>query len=451
MSYLFNSKFNDQNRNKKYEYKNIFTMENKLKPRKNLLYVRKIKDSEKSLGDIGKQIYDSFNDPSQYFIPGSPIHVGKNIEIKTFESMPKRRLTRKMTKDKPKKKNSTRNDLSSNEKSYITTKTNLNKQQSQNSNLISNNFEIIDNNILKNIFESFRRDTPIKQKRNNLYSNINPINLYEKKHLPVDLSRSLDYQNKILNVKNDTDKDVKKMAHFISKKINKSEKDLMINNVDLYKYKKEVLKEIGNGSGKSFEDNYGKYIWNIGLRRPESFKGVRKLYVNVNNDYNPFWKVIVEKSPNYKELSIRPDFDLNNKEFVKFTNNKGIQNNIGKVKNLKNLDTLSIKGKNLFDVEYNREMSSKGRKILHKVFVENGKIISDQDINSVFGDATLYKNYDNKKTYEGNEETFKYNDVNRSLHKNKDGSSVVLTSPNADFCEKSIKSISRTRSNILNN
>ena len=38
-------------------------------------------------------------------------------------------------------------------------------------------------------------------------------------------------------------------------------------------------------------------------------------------------------------------------------------------------------------------MISKRIKILHKVFIENGKEILDTDINEVFGPETIYKNY----------------------------------------------------------
>ena len=40
-------------------------------------------------------------------------------------------------------------------------------------------------------------------------------------------------------------------------------------------------------------------------------------------------------------------------------------------------------------------MSSKRKKILHKAFVENGKIVLNTDINNVFGKETFYKDYNN--------------------------------------------------------
>ena len=195
MESLFNNKFNDQSRNKRLEYNNIFTMENKPKPCNRFLYVRRLRDPEKSSGNIGKQIYDSFNDPSQYFI--TPVQVGRNIEIKNFDSIPKRRLTRKNDSAKI-KKSSTRNDLSANDKSNITIKTNLNKQQLQNNNFQSNNYELIDNIALKNIFDSFRKDISSKQNNKNLYddNNSKSFNQNIQQNLPIVVTRSLNYQNK---------------------------------------------------------------------------------------------------------------------------------------------------------------------------------------------------------------------------------------------------------------
>ena len=46
-----------------------------------------------------------------------------------------------------------------------------------------------------------------------------------------------------------------------------------------------------------------------------------------------------------------------------------------------NFKGLLIEGKNLFNLEYKREIiDSKRKKILHKFFVENGKAISFSDI-----------------------------------------------------------------------
>ena len=72
---------------------------------------------------------------------------------------------------------------------------------------------------------------------------------------------------------------------------------------------------------------------------------------------------------------------------------------------------MSIKGKKLLDVEYEREMNSDSKKILHKVFVDNGEIISRNEVNRVYGDKTFYKNYGLK--------TGRYYFLTERLHKSK--------------------------------
>ena len=107
--------------------------------------------------------------------------------------------------------------------------------------------------------------------------------------------------------------------------------------------------------------------------------------------------VLIQRYPNQKELSVKPGYNLNQKEFLRFSEDMNNKNkNKENVNSIKNLDDLNVVGSNLFDVEYKREMSTKGRKILHKAFVENGKAVLNQDINNVFGEKTLYKNYENK-------------------------------------------------------
>ena len=78
-----------------------------------------------------------------------------------------------------------------------------------------------------------------------------------------------------------------------------------------------------------------------------------------------------------KELSVKPGYNLNQKEFLKFSKDIKLGNlsNDNNVKVIKNLDDLNVVGNNLLELEYKREMSTKGRKILHKAFIENGKAI----------------------------------------------------------------------------
>ena len=149
----------------------------------------------------------------------------------------------------------------------------------------------------------------------------------------------------------------------------------------------------------------------MSLRKPNDFKGIKKLFINVSNELNPFFFFFVDRSPNYKELAVKPGYNLKQKEFIKFAKNENIQKNIEYLNNVKNLDDISVNGSNLLDLEYKREMSIKGKKILHKFFVENGKTILEQDINKVFGEETFYKNYKNRNKY-----NYSLSEINIGVH-----------------------------------
>ena len=57
------------------------------------------------------------------------------------------------------------------------------------------------------------------------------------------------------------------------------------------------------------------------------------------------------------------------------------------------MDEIKIEGDDLFSVEYNREMGSQKKKILHKAIIDSGRIILNTEINNVFPKKTFYKNY----------------------------------------------------------
>ena len=142
----------------------------------------------------------------------------------------------------------------------------------------------------------------------------------------------------------------------------------------------------------------------MSLRRPKHFRGTNKSFVPISEDkYFPFWSLIIEKSPKIKDLSIKPDYTLSKgeiHEYQKQTNNLRRINIEDTNKNpyfqtVENLDKLIVKGQNLFNLEYKREiLDNKNKKIWHKVFMENGKATSLADVNKIYGNETFYKDYD---------------------------------------------------------
>ena len=258
--------------------------------------------------------------------------------------------------------------------------------------LDTDKFEVIDNKRLDSIFNSFRERIN-SQKSNSSYKYNNYNNLPENISLQLN-----DQQKKILDQRN-KNKQNRYILNYISKKTHTNEKDLLMNKVDNYLYKKEIINKIENNN--SFDETKDRFIWTTSLRNSDKLKGVRRTLVNMNTDKNPFWGILVEKSPNYQLTSLRPGIDLKTKNLANFVEKAKASSEVNKnnINSIKNLDDINIKGEDLFNLEYNREMSSKKKKILHKAFVENGKIVLNNDINKVFGKETFDKNYDNNDSY----------------------------------------------------
>ena len=389
-----------------------------------ILSVRKMNRAEKNNKDISKEIDEYFFSPEKYFQKNSPVTVGKKIYLMDMND-PRLRRGKKLKTEKKIAKNLFNNlanynnamTLSKNDNTLLNGSSmyNLKGKENQNHLDMSSKFEIIDNNRLKMIFNSYKiKDNKAnsindksesslseiyrnqKTENNIKYKNkyINPSSSMDD--VPKDIKQSLNLQNRKLNLQKLSEKNRIWMSRYLSKKIKKPQNNLLLNRIDSYRFKREVINEIENN--KPIEEHYGKYKWNISLRRPDNFQGVRDSYINLKGDgFIPFWSVVIERSPKQKELCIKPKYTLTNNEineFRKQTNRVNSGNKNQYFKTVENLEDLSIEGKNLYNLEYKREIiDSNKKKILHKVFVENGKAISSLDINNLYGNDTFYKDY----------------------------------------------------------
>ena len=241
-------------------------------------------------------------------------------------------------------------------------------------------FEFIDNKKLNNIFNIYKERIKTSRKNNSDDKYI--------RNLPFNISLPLNNQEKNLINQKYFNRQKDYLMNYLSKKIQENKESLLMNNIDNFLYKKEMIRKIENEN--QFNEISDRYKWTTSLRNPDKIKDIRKTLVNINSDKNPFWAFLIEKSPNMKQTSIRPGINLNNKNLQKFIK---LTKSFGQSDELNNLEEIKIKGKNLFNIEFNREMSSKRKKILHKAFIENGKVILNTDINKMFGKETFYKNY----------------------------------------------------------
>ena len=399
-----------------------------------LLMVRKINLNDKNTKEISQEIDDYFGSPDKYFKKNSPVTVGKKIII--FD-MDDNRL-RRAKKLKTEKKNGINlfNHLTNlaaslknkNDNGLLNNIIGINRNKAD----FKTKFELINNEKLKLLFDSYKNNSQNNHLDNSidksqslisdtlLYnSNIEPkytfndkneIKKYNKKlkdEIPTDIKNGLNIQSKKLFLLKSSELKNNKISKYLSKKINKPLNNLLLNRIDSFRFKKEMIKEIE--FNKLDDNELGKFKWNMSLRRPEHFRGIRKTYVNLKDDkYTPFWSLIIEKSPRQKNLCLKPGYVLSEGEINEFKkqnnyiNKKNCRNdedeNIEKqnqyFQTLENLDDIIIKGKNLFNLEYKREiLDSKNNKILHKVFMENGKTISLADVNKIYKNDIFYKDY----------------------------------------------------------
>ena len=358
------------------------------------LFIRRINEEEKYKNYIQTEIDEYFNSPDKYFEKNSPISVNKIFNLKDINIFNKPQV-RHITNKKSNKNFPNFSNLSPKKKTQTNVSSIIGTQHPgtiNTTNIIEQlpKYEIIDNEKLKYIFESFNDKENKKS-----FIKENHLNL-KIKNFPLDLSKSLSVQKRRLKTSRNEVKNNRRMSGFLSQRSKKSEKDLLINSHDSYLYKRELINNIHN---KEFSEIYPRYYWKMNLRRDKNEKR-KDMYVNIKNNYDPFWSVVIDNTQNKKEVKFKTGLDLYSKELKDFKKNKYlIENYSRKISNLERLGNLKIEGKNLYDVEYNREMSSKRRKILHRVFVENGKEVMDTDINYVFGEETLYKNYPKEIKY----------------------------------------------------
>ena len=370
------------------------------------LIVRKFNSQDTSKNAIKSEISDYFNSPDKFFDMNSRIFLNKKIYLKKIIPLENMHREKTLLKESIKStKNNSKFSSSLKEKHLSTL--NMNNKDNQST---KKNFEVIDNEKLKNIFNSYQNKNNSLNNKNPLYNPLNNISrnksnsskknknksiLKEENLVPVQISSNLGVQSRRLCRKKKLDLQSRKISKYLSRKLHKNESDLLFNGIHLYRFKKEILEE------EEDKDNPNKitkqsclFKWISSLRRSKNFYGKRESYINVSSETNPLWSTVVERYPITKELSVKAGYNLNNKDYKDFKRKRNLSSlNSAKLRSVENLDTISISGKKLFNVEYNREMSNNSSKILHNVFVDNGKIIMYKDVNDIFGNKTIFKNY----------------------------------------------------------
>ena len=355
----------------------------KIKIPTRLLFLQKLNSSNSQKHLINTKISDFFNLPEKYFDSKSRILINKKINIKNIESLGQRM-----------KKNISK---SIEHRERIT---NFNRNTTKEEPILKN-IETINNEQLKDIFNSYKIKKKLMPKQNLLNHNLS------EKGIPKQLSIDLDNQSRKLIQNDSAEKKSRQMSKYLSRKINNKEKYLLFNSIQAYSNKKRVLE-----SENSKNSNYQSYIfkWISSLRKPKNFIGKKASYINIGYNNNPLWSTSIERSPDKKEIQVKSSFNFeetNNKELITTDKLNVIEND-----RIKDLEQINVKGEKLYDFEYNREMSNNNKKIWHKSFIDNGKVIMYKDVNDIFGYETIFKNYNGRnKKNKNNIFLPKYNSV----------------------------------------
>ena len=194
------------------------------------------------------------------------------------------------------------------------------------------------------------------------------INLYiKRKHFNYSRSKYLS-ANLIMNSVNNyfCKKEAKKI--FLANKNNEEGKlNKTLSKARSYNCKKTESTKFDN-------PNIG---WEMSLRKPKNFKGIRKKILNAQTSRSPYWFIFIEKNDINKEYISDSRYKTENNFYKK---NKIASNDI---KYFKDINTLNVKGEKLIDFEEKLCKRIKGKKKIYK-FKYDEKNLKNLDIYSNF-------------------------------------------------------------------
>ena len=157
----------------------------------------------------------------------------------------------------------------------------------------------------------------------------------------------------------------KNMSTYLSKKCHKNEENLLYNNIENYRIKKQLIDYLENK--KNLLEKIGEKLWYVDLRRPDFIKKPRGIFLNIGKVDKEIWEPLVEfpmKNVEIIKKAETPHKENNN--FEKFLkdknlypnnlfnpNNKDKEKNKTKMPNLTEMNDMVIKGRNVILLEKN--------------------------------------------------------------------------------------------------
>ena len=247
--------------------------------------------------------------------------------------------------------------------------------------------------------EKNRKNKKEKEKKEN---NIKEILITDKLKLQENsLKKNILHLNQIEKLQNKIKKKINlylKRKQFNDSRVKYLSANLIMNSVNNYFFKKETKKIIlankNNEKGKlnktlskAISYNYKKAEstkfdnpnigWEMSLRKPKNFKGIRKKILNIQTSMNPYCFIFVEKNDNNREYIADSRYNTENN----FYNNNEIASNY--IKYFRDINTLNVKGEKLIDFEEKLCKKIKGKKKIYK-FKYDEKKVKNLDIYSNF-------------------------------------------------------------------
>ena len=317
-----------------------------------------------------------FDDPSNYLKLPKELNfnfiIGKKNKIKKI--IPTRKLTKKSTSNfiKMLAKRATRmrssNSLSFDIKRAFESNQKISLNNEEDKNTLRKKME----EEVSNIFSKYRKIITQNEKDNR--ENID-YNSEVPSFMKIYINNSLSKQEKALKCKEEYNNIFKQMEKNISKTMLRDSKtpiislknnfqnkfyetaNLFKNSVNNYRNKIEKIKLSTKRKKKNLQLDSGIRYWEMSLRRPKNFTGLRKGYLNISSDKRPVWIIATEKYPVEEEKIINPNI-INKIEQQKLnTNYKEKSNRLifsklkNKTMNFLKYNDLQIKGKKLIDFE----------------------------------------------------------------------------------------------------
>ena len=157
-------------------------------------------------------------------------------------------------------------------------------------------------------------------------------------------------QEKTLKFSQTARLNTQKYLKYLAKKCNKNENELLINNIEDFRLKKQLNEYIENN--KILAERFGDNYWLFSLRRLDKNDFLRINYVNVGNSNREIWKRFIDYPDKDLELTNNPFNQTKNKNTIQFNFNKNFKNKIKKIPNVYGFNEIKIEGKNLANKEY---------------------------------------------------------------------------------------------------